>query len=225
MSATSDLSVAMRISPLGDAIGAQVSGVDISNLSQLEFARIRAAWSEYLVLLFRDQDLSVADHVAFSERFGTLERAPMNIQGRPWIGEHPEIAVMSNVVENGQRMGSLGAGEAIWHTDMSYRERPPSASLLYAREVPPDGSGRTGFANMYEAYEGLPMELREVVDGLTIVHDESRKVDGLVRATFLQWRTRDPWLALACAARLTLPSVSNASSASSRLTSIFARAG
>ncbi len=164
----------LEVVPLADAIGAEVRGVNLASLDVDEFEVVYAAWLEHLVLLFRDQNLSIDQHVAFSRRFGDLQPAPVTIQGRPWLDRYPDIAVMSNIVENGQRIGSLGDGEAIWHTDMSYKERPPSASLLYAREIPADGSGNTGFANMYRAYEELPNAMRLKVDTLTIVHDESR---------------------------------------------------
>jgi len=164
----------LEIVPLGEAIGAEVRGAELSALDTEDFERIHAAWLDHLVLLFRDQNLSIDQHVAFSRRFGELQPAPVTLQGKPWLDDYPDIAVMSNIVKNGQRIGSLGDGEAIWHTDMSYKERPPSASLLYAREIPADGSGNTGFANMYRAYEELPDAMRSQVDGLTIVHDESR---------------------------------------------------
>ena len=79
----------------------------------------------------------------------------MQETGRRFVEGHPEIYVVSNVIENGVPIGSLGAGEATWHTDMSYLEDPPKASMLYALEVPPAG-GNTYFCNMYRAYESLP---------------------------------------------------------------------
>jgi len=68
--------------------------------------------------------------------------------------------VVSNVIENGVPIGSLGAGEAVWHTDMSYLENPPKASMLYALEIPAEG-GDTHFCNMYRAYESLPDALKQ----------------------------------------------------------------
>ena len=78
----------------------------------------------------------------------------MQETGRRFVEGHPEIYVVSNVMENGVPIGSLGAGEATWHTDMSYLEDPPKASMLYALEVPPAG-GNTYFSSMYRAYESL----------------------------------------------------------------------
>ena len=91
------------------------------------------------MLLFRGQELTDDDLIAFSRRFGALDWAPVQETGRRFVEGHPEIYVVSNVIENGVPIGSLGAGEAIWHTDMSYLEDPPKASMLYALEVPADG--------------------------------------------------------------------------------------
>ena len=88
--------------------------------------------------------------------------------------------MVSNVIENGQPIGSLGAGEAVWHTDMSYLEEPPKASMLYALEVPPAG-GNTYFCNMYRAYESLPDALRRRIAGLSLKHDATYNSGGYVR--------------------------------------------
>ena len=88
--------------------------------------------------------------------------------------------MVSNVIENGEPIGSLGAGEATWHTDMSYLEAPPKASMLYALEVPPAG-GNTYFCNMYRAYELLPDALKRRIAGLTLKHDGTYNSGGYVR--------------------------------------------
>ena len=72
----------------------------------------------------------------------------------------PEIYVVSNVIESGVAIGSLGYGEAVWHTDMSYLHAPPKASMLYALEIPPTG-GDTSFVDMYSAFDALPESLRQ----------------------------------------------------------------
>jgi taurine dioxygenase len=84
------------------------------------------------------------------------------------------------VVENGVAIGSLGAGEAVWHTDMSYLEEPPKASMLYAIEIPPAG-GNTGFTNLYGAYEALPGSLKQRITGLRVKHDGTYNSGGYVR--------------------------------------------
>ena len=93
---------------------------------------------------------------------------------------HPEIYVVSNVIENGEPIGSLGAGEAVWHTDMSYIENPPKASILYALEVPPEG-GNTYFCSMYRAYDCLPDEIKHRIAGLSLKHDATYNSGGYVR--------------------------------------------
>src|SRR4029453_13233641 len=103
---------------------------------EVRFAAIHAAWLEHQVLLFRDQHLHDDDLIAFSRRFGRLDPAPVQENGQRFVDGHPEIYVVSNVVENGVAIGSLGSGEAVWHTDMSYLADPPKASVLYALEVP-----------------------------------------------------------------------------------------
>jgi taurine dioxygenase len=133
------------------------------------------------VLLIRGQSLTDDDLIGFSRRFGGLDIAPIQENGRRFVDGKPEIYVVSNVVENGVAIGSLGAGEAVWHTDMSYLEDPPKASLLYAIEVPPSG-GATGFCNMYRAYEDLPEALRAKVEGRRLKHDGTYNSGGYIRA-------------------------------------------
>ena len=107
------------------------------------------------MVLFRDQRLRLGRLIAFSRRFGDLDWAPVQENGRRFVEGLPEIYIVSNVIVNGEPIGSLGAGEAVWHTDMSYLDVPPMASMLYALEVPPAG-GNTSFCSMYAVYEALP---------------------------------------------------------------------
>src|SRR6202789_2235721 len=145
----------MRINPSGAALAAEIENVELHNVSDRDFAEVHRAWLEHLVILFRPQQLGVEDLIAFSRRFGDLDWAPVQETGRRFVEGHPEIYVVSNVIENGVPIGSLGAGEAVWHTDMSYLENPPKASMLYAIEIP-SGGGDTYFCNMYRAYDSLP---------------------------------------------------------------------
>jgi taurine dioxygenase len=133
--------------PTGAALGADIEGVDLAGpLSPEIVSQIKKAWGDHLVLRFRGQRLSDDDLLRFSRHFGELDWAPVAAangapEGRAYV------MVVSNVVENGQPIGQLGAYEAIWHTDMSYIQEPPSASALYALEVPLEG-GDTGLCNM-----------------------------------------------------------------------------
>jgi len=171
---------AAQIIPSGQALGAEIRNLDLRNLSDSEFDSIHDAWLNHLVVLLRAQQLTDEDLIRFSRRLGNLDWAPVQETGRRFVEGHPEIYVVSNVIENGVPIGSLGAGEAVWHTDMSYLETPPKASLLYALEVPRAG-GNTYFCNMYLAYEHLPASLKRRASGLQVKHDGTYNSGGYVR--------------------------------------------
>src|SRR3989441_1156227 len=170
----------VEIVPTGKALGAEIQGIDVRRIQPDEFEFIYRAWLDHQVLLFRRQHLTDEDLVAFSRRFGELDHAPIQETGRRFVEGYPELYVVSNVIENGEPIGSLGAGEASWHTDMSYLEDPPKASILYALEVPPEG-GNTYFCSMYRAYEGLPDALRRSIATFTLKHDATYNSGGYVR--------------------------------------------
>lgn len=123
--------------PSGRTLAAEVRGVDLRKIDDTGFLAIHRIWLDHLVLLFRRQHLTDDDLLAFSRRFGPLDLAPIQENGRRFVEGHPEIYVVSNVVEDGTAIGSLGNAELVWHTDMSYQEDPPKASMLYALEIPP----------------------------------------------------------------------------------------
>src|SRR6266853_593885 len=170
----------VNVVPTGKTLGAEIPDVDLKRISDQDFAAIHRAWLDHLVVLFRTQQLTDEDLIAFSRRFGDLDWAPVQETGRRFVAGHPEIYVVSNVIENGVPIGSLGAGEAVWHTDMSYLEDPPKASMLYALEVPAQG-GKTFFSNMYRAYELLPDALRQRIAGRQLKHDGTYNSGGYVR--------------------------------------------
>jgi taurine dioxygenase len=171
----------LEVVPTGAALGAEIRGIDLRTLDERTFAIIYRAWLDYAVLLIRDQQLSDDDLIVFSRRFGTLDHAPIQENGRRFVEGHPEVYVVSNVVENGVAIGSLGAGEAVWHTDMSYLPDPPKASALYALEVPPTG-GDTYFCTMYGAWDALPEDVRNRARTLRVKHDGTYNSGGYVRA-------------------------------------------
>lgn len=173
-------SAGFHVQPSGAALAAEVQGVDLRAIDDAAFAAIYRAWLDHQVLLFRNQALTDDDLVTFSRRFGDLDEAPVQETGRRFVEGHPEIYVVSNVVENGVAIGSLGAGEAVWHTDMSYLPDPPKASVLYALEVPASG-GDTSFCSMYAAWEQLPAALQRRVDGMRVKHDGTYNSGGYVR--------------------------------------------
>jgi taurine dioxygenase len=172
---------ALRVVPLSDTIAADILDVDLSQpLDEARFTDLFDSWMRHLVLRFRGQKLTKEQLLAFSARFGELDRAPINMKGEPWIPGYPHLAVMSNIIVDGQPLGSLGYGEAVWHTDMSYNDVTPSAALLYAEEVTKTG-GETGFINMYDAYDTLPADLKAAIEGRSIKHDASRNSAGQLR--------------------------------------------
>ncbi len=166
--------------PTGAALGAEVRVGDLRMLDDAGFAHILAAWRAHSVLLLRDHTLSDHELIAFSRRFGDLDWAPVQENGRRFVDGLPEIYIVSNVKVNGEAIGSLGDGEAVWHTDMSYLDVPPKASMLYALEIPPHG-GNTSFCCMYSIYQALPCALKARIEGLKIKHDGTYNSGGYVR--------------------------------------------
>ena len=158
--------------PSGDVLGAHIEGIDLSSpLSEADRALILRAFGDHGVLCFPDQDLAPNRHKSFAANFGSLE---VNVAaGRYTVPEHPEVMILSNMVENGQAIGLKDAGQD-WHTDMSYSATVAFLNVLHAIKVPRrDGQplGETRFANMCAAYDGLPQDVRQHIDGRTATHD------------------------------------------------------
>lgn len=175
----------MELVALSPVFGFEVRGVDLAGpLSAADARHLRQAWSRGSLLVFRGQAMDEAALVRFSRHFGELELPPASSTRRAGDGgitTQPEIWVISNVVENGKPIGALGYGEAEWHTDMSYIDMPPTASLLYGLEVPPAGAD-TWFASQHAAWEGLPAELKDKVAGRRANHDSSYTSAGELRS-------------------------------------------
>ena len=172
---------AIHIKKIGEALGAEVSGVDASKpVSADTFAAIRKAWLDNLVIRFRGQKLTDPQMLEFSRLFGELDPPGPNPYGKPFLPRHPEMNVISNVKEDGVPIGGLGDGEAIWHSDMTYVDTPPSAALLYALELPAEG-GDTYWANMYLAYEALPADMKKRIEGRKAIHDATYNSAGIKR--------------------------------------------
>ena len=173
---------AIEVVPSGAALGAEVRGIDLARpLQAAALAAIHEAFERHLVLLFRDQRLSDPELIAFSRHFGTLDLPGPNPYGTTFLPEFPELNVISNVKDGaGRPIGNLGDGEAVWHADMTYREIPPHAAILYALEVP-EGEGDTCFASMIAAAEALPPELRRRAQGRQAIHDEAHNSAGMLR--------------------------------------------
>jgi taurine dioxygenase len=154
---------ALTFEPLSPTIGAEVHGIDVgSDLSDDTIATLRQGLLDHKVLFFRDQHVTTEQHLAFGRRFGELEIHPVT----PAQQEHREVLVIRH---DENRRGV----ENTWHSDVTWRPEPSLGSILRAREVPPVG-GDTLFADMQAAYEGLPADIREEIDGLTAIHDFTR---------------------------------------------------
>jgi alpha-ketoglutarate-dependent 2,4-dichlorophenoxyacetate dioxygenase len=152
---------------------AEVSGVDLRKpVSDADFQVIQNAFDEHSILVFRDQDITDAQQVAFSERFGALETTVNSNPG----GAGTVVTILSNLDDSGavippeDRRMVFNTGNQMWHTDSSFKEVPATASLLSGRQVPPEG-GETEFASMRAAYDALPEARKEALEGLVCVHD------------------------------------------------------
>lgn len=173
----------LTVKNLDAPLGAEISGIDLSRrLSARDVEPIESVWRERLVIVFRDQSLSDPELIAFSKNFGELDPPGPNPYGQPFLKDHPELNVISNVVEAGEPIGNLGDGEAAWHADMTYADVPPKAAMLHALEVPPpEAGGNTYFANMFAAYAALPADLKKAAEGKVAVHDASTNSAGMLR--------------------------------------------
>ena len=159
--------------PLSPVFGAEVIGVDIENgLTDEVFQDIVDLWRKHLVLLIRGQAVGDERLLKFARRFGSLDPAPQLDKTRSTPDGYPEIAVVSNVVENGAPLGGLGNGELAWHSDMTYVSDPPVGCILHAWEAPA-GAGRTHFASLRAALAALSPEDRARIAALGSVHDSA----------------------------------------------------
>ncbi|HKU95069.1 MAG TPA: TauD/TfdA family dioxygenase, partial [Vineibacter sp.] len=146
----------LEVRPIAGALGAELHGIDLArDLDDDAVAEIRQAWLDHLVVFFRDQALTPAQQVAFARRLGEPMEYPQ-LKGLP---DQPLITPVMKLEHERTNFGG------VWHSDTTYLERPPMASMLYAKEIPPHG-GDTEFANQYLAYEALSAGLRQTLDGL-----------------------------------------------------------
>ena len=161
----------LEVIPSGKTLGATVMGLDLAQaLSDANFAAVRDALGAHGVLRFPEQQLSARQLADFSARFGKLEINVANAYQEPGL---PQVMILSNIVDNGKAIGMSDAGQS-WHTDMSYSKTIAFANVLYGIKIPRrDGRtlGNTEFCNMHAAYEGLPDELKQRLEGKTVLHD------------------------------------------------------
>lgn len=180
--------------PMNPEVGAEIVGIDLSKpLDEATFAGIRDAFFRHSVVVFRDQHLTEQQQIDFSRRFGELEIHVLKQFLHP---QHPEILLISNIVENGKNIGIVDAGR-YWHSDLCYKPVPSMASALYSIEIPHDDKGNvlgdTLFASVAASYDALPEGLKQRVTGLKALHslehtfDRSRK-DADVRTEQIEAR-------------------------------------
>jgi taurine dioxygenase len=150
----------IEIEPLTPTIGAEVRGLDLRRpLPPETVAGVRRALLDHLVLFFRDQPLTVDEHVRFAGYFGEIDLPPFRSPG----ADRPELTILDQTEPKGQ-------GADSWHADYTHRAEPPMGSILRAVQLPADGGGDTCFASMYAAYDDLSAALRDFVDGLHAVN-------------------------------------------------------
>jgi taurine dioxygenase len=175
----------MKINPINRDFVADVDGIDIGTISDEDFEAVYQAWLQFGVLRLHNQPLDEEGLQRFSRRFGPLEERPMGrlpAEARAKI-KNRYVTQLSNIVENGKPIGGLGNSEANWHSDMTYVETPPPASILLGIEIPEVG-GNTYFADQQAAYEALPEALRTRVETLSIKHDAAHTSVGSLRPGF-----------------------------------------
>lgn len=161
-----------------------MTGIDVGGaVSDDLIEALTQALLNNLVLVIRNQDLSPKQQVAFSRRFGNLV---VRVSGEFLHPDHPEVLVLCNRKVDGKYVGATGAyaGE-LWHTDLTYAEKPSMGSMLHALEVAEEG-GDTAWANMYLAYETLSEETKQRIEGLKAIHvrDRRRNPRGAITEAF-----------------------------------------
>lgn len=153
----------IEVNPIAGGIGAEIEGVDLAEeLDNDTFAEVHQALLDNLVIFFRKQKMTPEQHKAFGRRFGQLNIHPHYKA----LDGHPEIL---EILKEPEARGNIGG---VWHSDVTFMEKPAMGSILYALEVPPHG-GDTMFANQYLAYESLSEGMRELLDGMTAVHSDA----------------------------------------------------
>lgn len=152
--------MAAQFRPINGFIGAEVHGVHLGRLDDATFAAVRAALARYEVLVFRDQDITLEDQMAFGTRFGPLSVHPFS----PNREDKPEVIVLDYDADH------PASRTDVWHADETFRANPPMATCLRARVLPPAG-GDTCFASMSAAYRGLSARMQRHLHGLVAQHD------------------------------------------------------
>src|SRR4029077_13454714 len=160
-----------KVEPSGETLGCSIQGMDLSkSFGKPELGFVLQALADHGVICFPKQSLDPAAQVAFSRQFGELE---VHVSGAFQEPGHPEMMILSNIVEKGKPVGLADAGQD-WHTDMSFSKTIAFVNVLYALKVPRrDGRplGATLFASMTAAYDALPDDVKQRIEGRTATHN------------------------------------------------------
>lgn len=160
--------MSFTLTPTGSALGAKITGINLSGpLDDDTAAGLRAALFEHILLVFPGQALTPKQLAEFCCLFGPITR---HILDQFYHPDEPDLSIISNVAESGKSRTTARTAGSYWHSDLSYIAKPVDASMLYAIEVPETG-GDTLFANLYEAFETLPVDMRARLRDLTAVHN------------------------------------------------------
>jgi taurine dioxygenase len=164
----------MQFTKMAPRCGVEIEGVQLADATDAQIEEIKKAIYQHGVAVFRGQEFSPEDHIAFARRWGRID---IN-NYFPLTDEHREIAI---VRKRADQETNIGGG---WHTDHSYDQVPAMGSILVARELPPQG-GDTLFAHMGAAYESLPDDLKQEIEGLEAFHtaDHIYNSDGIFAQT------------------------------------------
>jgi len=159
----------LRLTPYSPALGAEVRGIDLaSGLDERSYREVRQALLDYQVLFFKDQtEIAAATQIAIGKMFGELHRHP----AAPEMPGHPEIFEI-----HAHKDSKVANGE-FWHSDVSCDEEPPLGTMLQIHILPPVG-GDTMFANMYAAYDALSEPMKNMLSGLTALHESEHVYRG-----------------------------------------------
>ena len=161
----------LKTQMLGGNFAVEILDVDLADINDVVLGEIRDVWMEHKVAILRDQELSDAALVDFTERMGPLF---VHVRDQFRSLDRPEIMYISNIEDDGRPLGALGDGDLHWHSDQTYTRRPVFGTLLYAMEVPADG-GDTWFGDLASAYASMPGNLREAVDGRKACYSIEKK--------------------------------------------------
>ena len=161
----------MKVTGSGQVLGATIEGLDLAQpIAGETLDSVTRVLGEYGVIRFPKQKLTAAELKRFSAQFGDLEINVANAYQEPG---HPEVMILSNIVDNGKPIGLADAGQD-WHTDMSYSRQIAFANVLYGIRIPHRNGkplGNTEFCNMHAAYDGLPEKMKRELEGKTVLHD------------------------------------------------------